>query len=70
MNSDLFKQDLYFKFNPSPPQIVTLVIKTPHTKFQLIRFVMRGVHAIGNFEFSSKRFFAHFRIISVKIPGI
>ena len=48
------KKLFFFEFNPSPPQIVRLVMETPHTKFQLIWFTGRGGHAIRNFDFSSK----------------
>ena len=40
------EKTFFFKFNPSPPQIVRLVIETPYTKFQLIQFTGRGEHAI------------------------
>ena len=30
------QNNFFFKFNPSPPQIVRLVIKTPLSEFQLI----------------------------------
>ena len=42
----LFKKNFFFKCNPSPQQIVWLVMETPHTKFQLIRFTGRGGDAI------------------------
>ena len=49
------------------------MMKTPHTKFQLIRFTGRGGHAILNFEFLSKimDFLPSLTLIFfVKIPSI
>ena len=65
MKNRVVQKKLFFKFNPSSPQIVRLVIEAPHTKFQLIRFTGRWGHAIWIFEVSSKNsgFFAHFGII-------
>ena len=59
-NRAVQKKHFFFEFNPLPPQIVRLMIETPHTKFQLIRSTGRGGHAIWNFEFSL--IFAHFSI--------
>ena len=67
------KKYFFFKFNPSAPQIVRLVIEIPHTKFQLIPSSGRGGHAIRNFEFLSKNMDflpTSALIFSVKIPGI
>ena len=67
------KKTFFFKFNPSAPQIVRLVIETPHTKFQLIRFTGRGGHAFQNFEFLSTNMdFSSILalIFSVKMPGM
>ena len=40
------KTSFFFKFYPSLPQIVRLVIDVPYTKFQLIWFTGKGEHAI------------------------
>ena len=40
------KKTFFFKYKPSPPQIVRLTTETLHNKFQLIRFRRREGHAI------------------------
>ena len=40
------QKTLFFQIYPITPSIVRLVIETPHTKSQIIRFTGRGGHAI------------------------
>ena len=55
----LFKNTFVFKFNPSPPQIVRLVIETPHTKFQLIRSTREEGMQFEILNFRQKYGFCH-----------